>query len=83
MQTRGIQWDFWSLNNRVLLQGLGALEYRICEGGGGGATVGTVDLDTEVTVLTTRVVAGGKDDAPDGLTLPCLLYTSPSPRDRG
>ena len=70
VQTRGIQWDFWSLNNRVLLQGFGALEHRIGEGGGGGATVGAVDLDAEVTVLTTRVVAGGKDDAADGLALP-------------
>ena len=50
VQTRGIQGDRCGLNNRVLLQGLGALEHRISEGGGGGPTVGAVDLDAEVTV---------------------------------
>ena len=65
----GVQADFWSLNNRVLLQGLGALEDRIGEGGLGGATVGAVDLDAEVAILTTGIVAGGKDDASDRLPL--------------
>ncbi len=70
MQTRAIKRDGWSLNNRVLLQGLGVLKHRIGEGGRGGPTVGAIDLDAEVTVLTTGVVAGGQDDAADGLSLP-------------
>ena len=61
------------LNNRVLTrQGQVHWEeskpHRLAKAGVR-ATVGAVDLDAEVTVLTTRFVAGGKDDAADGLAI--------------
>ena len=65
----GLQADGWGVNNRIALKGFAAVVDRIRKGRRGGAAVGSVHLDAEVTIRPTGVVAGGKDDPADGLTL--------------
>ena len=65
----GLQADSWGVDNRIALKGFAAVVDRIRKRSWGGAAVCSVHLDAEVTIWATRVVAGGKDDPADGLTL--------------
>ena len=50
-----------------MAEGFGALKNSVCVGRRGGSTVGTVHLHAKVAIGSAGVVAGGKDDASDGL----------------
>ena len=47
----------------------------------GGTDNGGIDLDQTPNLLSIDVLS--VNDEPDGIDTTCLLYTSPSPRDRG